>query len=391
MLDSKKEQELNGLFGSQSEDEDVREDNEDGSEGGIEDDEMDVEPGLFSSDDDENGVDAGRDGEGDDDQAEGAEEAVVDDISLPCVPDPFASKAEVFITKWPPILTAEPKPFNADQYEAAKTRNEAYKNVEGTLRWWYKREPDGTVSEHEKESNARFVRWSDGSLSLQIGSEIVMVQQHSIRGYHYIAVKHNTRNNMQVRGAVKRQMALVPLPKSDMENSSRFHSYASPAVSPPRSRFGAGVKSSVPAGKSSTPRRSKSSTTKLVIVDVDPEKQRLEAERAEREKMRLRKRLAAKKRNEKEKIVLSEAFLEADEGSDVPNRRSFTERYHQPNFDEYEKDDFVVSDEEEEEDVDVANTSDSSNNAGESTENFDDEDGEDSKANRILMAKQGNV
>lgn len=41
--------------------------------------------------------------------------------------------------------------------------------VENTIRWRYGYDKESNVI---KESNARFVRWSDGSMTLHVGSEI---------------------------------------------------------------------------------------------------------------------------------------------------------------------------------------------------------------------------
>ena len=41
--------------------------------------------------------------------------------------------------------------------------------MENTIRWRYSKDKDG---EEIKESNCRFVRWSDGSLSMHLGNEV---------------------------------------------------------------------------------------------------------------------------------------------------------------------------------------------------------------------------
>lgn len=49
--------------------------------------------------------------------------------------------------------------------------------VENTIRW---REVEGP-SGRKQESNARFVRWSDGSMSLHLGSEIFDVYKQPLQ------------------------------------------------------------------------------------------------------------------------------------------------------------------------------------------------------------------
>lgn len=48
--------------------------------------------------------------------------------------------------------------------------------VENTIRWQYGYDKDSNVV---KESNARLVKWSDGSMTLHVGSEIFDVDKQS--------------------------------------------------------------------------------------------------------------------------------------------------------------------------------------------------------------------
>lgn len=50
--------------------------------------------------------------------------------------------------------------------------------VENTIRWRDFMDDDGNI---KKESNARFVRWSDGSFSLHLGSEIFDVYKQPLQ------------------------------------------------------------------------------------------------------------------------------------------------------------------------------------------------------------------
>lgn len=50
--------------------------------------------------------------------------------------------------------------------------------VENTIRWREDIDKEGNTI---KESNARFVRWSDGSLSLHLGSEIFDVYKQPLQ------------------------------------------------------------------------------------------------------------------------------------------------------------------------------------------------------------------
>lgn len=53
--------------------------------------------------------------------------------------------------------------------------------VENTIRWRYEKDSDGNLI---KQSNAKMVRWSDGSMSLYIGEEIFDVYRTNMHGDH---------------------------------------------------------------------------------------------------------------------------------------------------------------------------------------------------------------
>ncbi|XP_042137213.1 RNA polymerase-associated protein LEO1-like [Peromyscus maniculatus bairdii] len=85
---------------------------------------------------------------------------------------------ELYFVKLPRFLRIEPKPFDPqlyeDELEDEKVLYEADKTrlklkVENTIRWRVGRDEEGY---RVKESNARIVKWSDGSMSLHLGSEV---------------------------------------------------------------------------------------------------------------------------------------------------------------------------------------------------------------------------
>jgi hypothetical protein len=55
------------------------------------------------------------------------------------------------------------------------------------IRWRYATAPDGSYLRNEagqlvKESNARVIRWSDGSETLQLGGEMLALSKQNIQG-----------------------------------------------------------------------------------------------------------------------------------------------------------------------------------------------------------------
>lgn len=55
--------------------------------------------------------------------------------------------------------------------------------MENTIRWKEVVDKEGNIN---KEANARFVRWSDGSLSLHLGSEIFDVYKQPLQVFWYM-------------------------------------------------------------------------------------------------------------------------------------------------------------------------------------------------------------
>lgn len=87
-------------------------------------------------------------------------------------------------------MSVETRPFDHDIYEDEIDEEETLDEegrarlklkVENTLRWKETFNDNGKVV---KESNARFIKWSDGSMSLHLGSEIFDVYKQPLQGDH---------------------------------------------------------------------------------------------------------------------------------------------------------------------------------------------------------------
>ncbi|XP_034172079.1 another transcription unit [Osmia lignaria lignaria] len=97
---------------------------------------------------------------------------------------------EIHFVKLPNFLSVETRPFDTETYEDEIDEEETLDEegrarlklkVENTLRWKDTFDDQGKVV---KESNARFVKWSDGSMSLHLGSEIFDVYKQPLQGDH---------------------------------------------------------------------------------------------------------------------------------------------------------------------------------------------------------------
>lgn len=92
--------------------------------------------------------------------------------------------------KLPNFLSVETRPFDHETYEDEIDEEETLDEegrarlklkVENTLRWKESFNDEGKMV---KQSNARFVKWSDGSMSLHLGSEIFDVYKQPLQGDH---------------------------------------------------------------------------------------------------------------------------------------------------------------------------------------------------------------
>ncbi|XP_026955586.1 RNA polymerase-associated protein LEO1-like isoform X1 [Sagmatias obliquidens] len=97
---------------------------------------------------------------------------------------------ELYFVKLPKFLSIEPKPFDPQYYEDEfedeevldeEDRTRLKLKIENTIRWRIRRDKEGNEI---KESNARIVKWSDGSLSLHLGNEVFDVDKAPMQGNH---------------------------------------------------------------------------------------------------------------------------------------------------------------------------------------------------------------
>ncbi|XP_052866173.1 another transcription unit protein [Anopheles cruzii] len=97
---------------------------------------------------------------------------------------------DIHFVKLPNFLSVETRPFDADTYEDEIDEEETLDEegrqrlklkVENTIRWRNNIDAKGNA---QRETNARFVKWSDGSMSLHLGSEIFDVYRQPLQGDH---------------------------------------------------------------------------------------------------------------------------------------------------------------------------------------------------------------
>lgn len=106
---------------------------------------------------------------------------------------------ELHFVKLPNFLSVETRPYDPNTYEDEIDEEETLDEegrarlklkVENTMRWRTVFDKEGNAV---KESNARMVKWSDGSMSLHLGSEIFDVYKQPLHGDHnHLFVRQGT-------------------------------------------------------------------------------------------------------------------------------------------------------------------------------------------------------
>ncbi|KAL5120248.1 Paf1 complex component [Pleosporales sp. CAS-2024a] len=132
----------------------------------------------LDSGDDEGRADGARAPEALEDEGEQHTFAVMDaDIARHAIPEP--SDGELYLLKVPRFLSFEPAAFSHKTFQPPTTDHHskvtasdqfsAYNTAMSTIRW--RRSPSNNA---ELQSNARILRWADGSLTLQIANDPTM-------------------------------------------------------------------------------------------------------------------------------------------------------------------------------------------------------------------------
>eukprot|EP00325_Prymnesiales_sp_UTEX-LB-985_P006940 CAMPEP_0174710072 /NCGR_PEP_ID=MMETSP1094-20130205/11813_1 /TAXON_ID=156173 /ORGANISM="Chrysochromulina brevifilum, Strain UTEX LB 985" /LENGTH=386 /DNA_ID=CAMNT_0015908813 /DNA_START=138 /DNA_END=1298 /DNA_ORIENTATION=- len=148
---------------------------------------------------------------GSEDEEEGGKEAPAPEnsgaavhYSLPSMPRPSAD-AKLYMVKLPNILQFQPRPFDPETYEDedAAEDEDGKARAENVVRW---RE----TASGERQSNARLVTWSDGSMTLHVGDEVLTAQQVPIPGGTTHLYTRHARAGLECHGILKQKMSLAP-------------------------------------------------------------------------------------------------------------------------------------------------------------------------------------
>nr|XP_009859183.1 uncharacterized protein LOC494392 isoform X1 [Ciona intestinalis] len=121
----------------------------------------------------------------------------------------------IHFVRFPNFISVEARPFDPAVYEDEIEEDELLDEegrtrlklkVENTMRWRKYVDENGIEL---LESNSRLVRWSDGSLSLHLGSEIFDVHQMSLQGDHnHLFIRQGT--GLQGQAVFKTKLTFRP-------------------------------------------------------------------------------------------------------------------------------------------------------------------------------------
>ncbi|KAF8083751.1 hypothetical protein N665_0754s0007 [Sinapis alba] len=213
------------------------------------------------------------------------------EVGVPFRPPP-GDPEKMNMIKVSNIMGIDPKPFDAktfveeDTFESdepgGKMRIRLANNI---VRHRFVKGRDGKTY---SESNARFVRWSDGSLQLLIGNEVLdITEQDARQDQNHLLVKHE-KGILQSQGKILKKMRFIP--SSLTSNSHRL--------------LTALVDS----------RQKKDFKVKNCVTDIDPEREKEKRERMESQNLKASTKLSQAREKIKRKYPLPVARRQLSTG-----------------------------------------------------------------------------
>lgn len=218
------------------------------------------------------------------------------DVEIPRIASDLGK--DIHFVKLPNFLSVDTRPFDPETYEDEIDEEETLDEegrqrlklkVGNTIRW---RKYINDKGETVQDSNARFVRWSDGSLSLHLGSEIFDVYKQPLQNDHnHLFIRQGT--GLQGQAVFRTKLTFRPHSTDSFTHKKMTMSLAD------RSQKTAGIKI-------------------LTQVGHDPEAERAENLRKEEESLRqlMRQRKPIKSKRTKRSGGANAGYGDNDEGSE---------------------------------------------------------------------------
>lgn len=205
-----------------------------------------------------------------------AEESIVTKFTVANHKKPTGDTEALYLAKLPSFLDVNSFPYDPDTLlaEIQQSTEESADNDEkmtkkrslvNTLRWKYEQDKDG---EYQRISNARFVRWSDGSMSLQVGEELFDVPVKTMaREHNYLTLMHAEEGVLRGVQRFSHSLTFQPFGLSSKSHAELKADIARRAIT------------------------SKSRTVKLHTELIDPAELQKQAIKADNEAQKARRRL----------------------------------------------------------------------------------------------------
>uniref|UniRef100_A0A6J0THN7 RNA polymerase-associated protein LEO1 n=1 Tax=Pogona vitticeps TaxID=103695 RepID=A0A6J0THN7_9SAUR len=223
---------------------------------------------------------------------------------------------DLYFVKLPNFLSVEPRPFDPQYYEDEfedeemldeEGRTRLKLKVENTIRWRTRRDDEGSEI---RESNARIVKWSDGSMSLHLGNEVFDVYKAPLQGDHnHLFIRQGT--GLQGQAVFKTKLTFRPHSTDSATHRKMTLSLADRCSKTQKIRI-------------------------LPMAGRDPESQRTEMIKKEEERLRASIRRESQQRRMREKQHqrgLNASYLETDryeeeeEGEEAISLAAIKNRY----------------------------------------------------------------
>mmetsp|Transcript_9671 Transcript_9671/g.23637 ORF Transcript_9671/g.23637 Transcript_9671/m.23637 type:complete len:576 (-) Transcript_9671:93-1820(-) len=284
-----------------------------------------------------------------------------------------AQKPTYYITKLPNLVGINSTAYNPETHDAEREEERYRGYVHNMIRWRYKTRADGS-GEYERdsrgepvrESNSRLVKWSDGSFTLHVGTEVLEVdnldssvpKDHpdegmagfaGINGYLYVSQR------ARIRPPTKRE--LEGPPKSDDDDMGDDDNEESPArpagtvlecIAPITSRLAPRPSSlSSDAHRNLTlavrQRNVKRARIAEIVTEVDPEKEKQARIKGKEDLAKSNKRSSGGRRGGGggRRRGMTERYLEEDEGYEGVRLNVLKRRAYMYNSDDEENEEEV--------------------------------------------------
>lgn len=269
---------------------------------------------------------------GDDEDVEREAESRVSDIVLPRHAVSFKAEEDTYLIKMPIFLNVEAHPFDPNEFKENVAQNalergrstldaKAIENDltaekllnENMIRWRYSNSGNDEII---KQSNAHFIQWNDGLLSLKIGKELFDFREVPLVD-NFLAKSYTEHEILQNDSILTKSASLLP-----SSTATDTHRKLTQAVK-------------------NIQKKDKILNT---LTEDDPMLRQRTADENERKTLKMRRQLANKRRLQEERLGKSD--------SPAPGRSSQSSAYdrYERTYGEEEYDDednFVANDDEE--------------------------------------------